>query len=376
MSHAFATALELAPQVHVACALCQSRRRVVVASAREIAAQRRYLELFHRRRVRDAGDDQALEERAEFTHDYATRVVECVGCGLLYRDPHPPAAAIREAYADDEYGAERLEALFDSQLELFRPKARALRQRLANCERPTVIEVGSFVGGFLAAMREQGAGVLGLDPGAEVSAFCAAKGLEVVRATPEDYGAVAAADCVAVWNTFDQIPRPQATLTAIRRLLRPGGLLVIRVPNGACFRGAMDWLRRGPRSVQPWLTAAMAWNNLLTFPYLHGYSAATLDRLLRRQGFVRVDFRPDVLTRLADAQTKWWAAQEEKLLKALWLAAARLDVMHAPHGAALTPWFDAYYRLSPWPSVAQGMVEDDEIRLPGTAQEPRYAAAT
>ena len=81
----------------------------------------------------------------------------------------------------------------------------------------------------------------------------------------------------------------------------------------------------------------MAWNNLLTFPYLQGYTVDSLDRLLGDAGAHCVALDPDVLTRLADAQSTAWAAAEERLSKWLWIALGRL----APRRA---PWFDAYYR--------------------------------
>ena len=83
---------------------------------------------------------------------------------------------------------------------------------------------------------------------------------------------------------------------------------------------------------------------MLGFPYLYGYSPATLDRLLARYDFERVGFCADVLVRLADAHTKTWAKWEERALKALWRVAAAADFSGEPRGAAIAPWFDAYYQ--------------------------------
>ena len=338
----------LTPRVEVACAVCRSAGHRILASAAELEAQTRYLRRFHTRRLRRGpGRGDELEERAEFTQDYATNVVACTSCGLIFRDPRPPAAAIAEAYAQDTYGPERLRALHDSQLELFQPKAKTLRRWLATRRDPVVIEIGSFVGGFLAAAREQGWQVLGIDPGEEVGAFCASLGLSVLRESVEACEFPAdAADCVAIWSTFDQLPTPHPTLAAIRKLLRPGGILAVRFPNGACFERATGWLKRWPRPLRGPLRAGMAWNNLLGFPYLYGYSAKTLDRLLARYDFERVGFYADVLVRLADAQTEAWARWEERSLKALWRVAAAADCAGGQRGAAIAPWCDAYYRLS------------------------------
>jgi SAM-dependent methyltransferase len=147
-------------------------------------------------------------------------------------------------------------------------------------------------------------------------------------------------DAVAIWNTFDQMPEPEPVLAAARRCLRPGGVLALRVPNGDCFRLLSGASRRLPRPLAGWLRAAMAWNNLLAFPYLYGYSLRTLDRLLSRHGMARVAASPDILPRLADDHTKTWAAWEERALKLLFRLAA-----FPPRRLSLAPWLDVYYRL-------------------------------
>jgi SAM-dependent methyltransferase len=338
---------ELEPEVDAACAVCGGRARRVLTSTAELAAETRWLRRFHARRLRDRPGRGALEDRASFTQDYATNVVACTACGLVFRSPRPPSAAVEEAYARDRYGTERLRALHAAQLELFRPKARLLARWLAGRPDPVVIEIGSFVGGFLAAAREQGWRVLGIDPGEEVGAFCASLGLPVRLESvetcefPRD-----AADCVAIWSTFDQLPTPHPTLAAVRKLLRPGGLLALRFPSGACYARCAGWLRRAPRPLDDALRAGLAWNNLLGFPYLFGYAAPTLDRLLGGYGFARVGFRPDVLVRLADAATKPWAHLEERALKAAWRTAVALD-------PSVAPWCDAYYALTS-PGGAEG----------------------
>jgi len=346
----------LTANVEVDCVLCGSAKFSTIASAQELEAQHAWLRRFHRKRVRraDAGlqrtggaaEDLNLEERSEFTHNYATDVVVCASCRLVFRNPRPSGRAIAAAYASDTYGSERLRTLFDSQLELFRPKAAMLERWVNGRGDRLVVEIGSFVGGFLAAAGELGWQAIGIDPGEEVASFCESKGLTVLR---EDVARCEvptnAVDCVAIWSTFDQLPSPHPTLAAVRRLLRPGGVLALRVPNGACFERAHGWTKRWPAPMAAAVRAGMAWNNLLGFPYLYGYSTATLDRLLAGYGFERVQFLPDVLTRLADDDSTRWAIWEERLLKSLWSAASVSDASEQPRGSRLAPWFDAYYRL-------------------------------
>ena len=97
---------------------------------------------------------------------------------------------------------------------------------------PEIVEVGSFVGGFLAAGRQLGWSMLGVDPGKQVTEFCRSRELPVYCGTLGDAQISSnSVDAVVIWNTFDQLPTPDTTLTAARRILRHEGLLVIRVPN-------------------------------------------------------------------------------------------------------------------------------------------------
>ena len=86
-------------------------------------------------------------------------------------------------------------------------------------------------------------------------------------------------------------------------------------------------------------TTLLALNNLLTFPYRHGFTPASLARLLAASGFRVVHLRGDVLVRTADRWTRPWAALEERALKWLWRPGARLLPAHAP-------WIEAYARVA------------------------------
>lgn len=342
------------PLVAVRCTVCGSGKQRLICPAHEVRAHLKYLQAFHRRRLRPYPDGRpartALADRAEFTQHEATDIVACRRCGLLFRSPRPSDQAVAQAYARDEYGRERLASLFEAQVELYRTQARRLRDSLGTGPNVRVVEVGSFVGGFLAAGKRYGWTMLGVDPGEEVGAFCRERGLPILTGTmdeaPIEPGSVA---CVAIWNTFDQLPDPAPTLAAARRALRSGGLVALRVPNGDCFRWSAAWARRLAEPLGGWLRAAMAWNNLLAFPYLYGYTVPTLDWLLGRHGLTRTTAQPDTLPRLADTQTRPWAAWEERALKSLCRLAARVEALRPGSRLPLAPWFDAYYRVTSSP---------------------------
>ena len=319
-----------------------------VCSSSEVENHVRFLQQFHRRRRREAAD-RDLSDRAEFTQAYITAIVACRDCGLIYRNPRPTVEAITGTYSQDRYGHEHLNSEFTLQRQWATSKVRTLASRLhvRPGMTPRVVEVGSFVGGFLAAGQAQGWNIVGVDPGQEVTEFCRERGLQVLRGTLIEAPIPAhTVDAVTIWNTFDQLPHPDSTLAAARSMLHQQGILVIRVPNGACFHRMMSWQKRLPGPFNGWLSVALAWNNLLGFPYLYGYTVRTLNELLSRYGFAPVAVYPDTLMTLANHESTLWAKWEERAVKWSYRAASHLKALWKESGYHFAPWLDIYYRVT------------------------------
>jgi hypothetical protein len=84
-------------------------------------------------------------------------------------------------------------------------------------------------------------------------------------------------EAIFIWNCFEQLEEPGDVLRRAYQLLDRHGLLVVRVPNGDFYRRMRGW--------KPALRT-LGYNNLLGFPYLHGYSPASLELLLRSYSFL------------------------------------------------------------------------------------------
>jgi SAM-dependent methyltransferase len=143
-------------------------------------------------------------------------------------------------------------------------------------------------------------------------------------------------DVVAIWNTFDQLADPRAAVNAASRLLRPGGIFAVRVPNGEFYAGVRGRFARGGRVERAAARALLAQNNLLSFPYRYGFTRQALTRLLQEQGLDVHHIHGDVLVPIADEWTRPWARLEERLIKRLLAVVARRD------GARWAPWLDVF----------------------------------
>jgi SAM-dependent methyltransferase len=335
--------LERQPRVSVGCRLCGSRRYRIVCSEREIAAQHAFLQSFYRSRW-SRQDTATATDRIKFTQDYATAVVACEECGLLYRNPRPAAQAVTDAYQTEHYDQQYLRAELQTQQAWAQSKVPFVAKYLAKSTRPRVLEIGSFVGGFLLEGLKQGWDMIGVDPGRDVAAFCRERGLPVFEGTVENARfPLGSFDAIVVWNTFDQLPDPRPLLEQAVVLLRNGGVLVIRVPNGACFAWMMRLCARLPRPLRRPLDVAMACNNLLTFPYLYGYSPDQLLRLTAPYGFRLAGCVPDEVVSAPSGHLAWWAVAEERTAKAMFRAIAALWSDSSTRRYRTSPWLDVVF---------------------------------
>ena len=323
--------IELEPEIEIACDACGEIAADQLASAAELASQAELARSFHRARLARRSR-AALEERASFTHDYATRLLVCSKCCLVYRSPRPAEDAVLAAYEGERYARERLPQMIASQRALFRPRARALAKAFGR--RARVLEVGSFVGGFLREASRAGLECTGLDPSEQLVQLCRREGLHVVPDTIEDFTArrpLPRYDAIAIWNTFDQLPNPRSALAAALRVLREDGVILLRFPHGACYQRLIA-ARRPP-------IRTLAWNNLLGFPYLHGYGLRSLDSLAASFGLVRTHVAGDALGAVADRSYARWARLEERVVKTVQRRRWRRDL-------ELAPWLEVELRFS------------------------------
>ena len=125
----------LEPLILTPCTVCEQESFELLCSASEVKAQLEYLRGFHRRRLHPNAQgvvtEETLADRSNFTQSYITNIVMCTSCGCVCRNPHPAPQAVLSAYTSDHYDLRRLAGLFDAQLQLYRRKARWLRQWLS-----------------------------------------------------------------------------------------------------------------------------------------------------------------------------------------------------------------------------------------------------
>ncbi|HET9453825.1 MAG TPA: class I SAM-dependent methyltransferase [Gemmatimonadaceae bacterium] len=309
------------------CVVCGSADGDAIATADDMRVEAELLWQYHMKRLSPRTPPERLVDRVAFSQDPPWRLVQCRGCGLVYRNPAEKRETLAATYRDAEPERDALQALHDAQRATYRAQARRLHRIMGR--RGTGLEVGSYVGAFLSAARESRWSFEGLDINPHVNAFARSLGFAVHDGDLESFRPERQFDAVAIWNTFDQLPDPANAVRVARRLIAPGGLLAIRVPNGDCYR---EWRARLGGPLSRLAVAVLAQNNLLTFPYRWGFSPASLTRLLGQEGFEIRRVVGDVLVPTADEYTRPLAVLEERLLK--------------PLTRRWQPWFEIYATAS------------------------------
>ena len=315
------------------CAVCGSAEATEVASPEDMKSEVEALWAFHSRRLRPETPSAQLMDRVAFSQHAPLRVVRCSECGLVYRNPVERAQELASSYEDESPTTERMRALHETQRASYAAQADRLTRVFGRVG--SGIEVGSYVGAFLASARDAGWRFSGVDVNACANAFTRSLGFAVHDGPIETLDPDRRADVVAIWNCLDQLADPTSAIRAARRHLAPGGMVAVRVPNGACYASMRPLLRT---RLAPLAREWLAQNNLLGFPYRYGFTPSSLARLLARQGFEVEHVEGDVLVPIADRWTRPWARVEERALKGVLRLAARVSADRAP-------WFEMYARL-------------------------------
>lgn len=205
-------------------------------------------------------------------------LLRCGECELVFRD----AASADTDFAlrawrpdDDPRVQERRSALYAEFLARHRPLP----------GRDRLLDVGCGTGEFLRRARDAGWEVLGVEI-AEASAVQARqKGLPVLTGSLARHGLPEASfSVVTFWNVLDFVPDPVAEVREAKRVLAPGGVLVLRVGNLA-FHSAVYRLQR---LLGRWPRLALPLARQYVFHQV-SFSAQTLRRTLERGGFERIE---------------------------------------------------------------------------------------
>jgi len=175
-------------------------------------------------------------QTSRFDFQYNHRVYfRCPACSLIHlvrktEEADDPVSYYRQSYYND-YACDQSERnrtyLNDRILDLIE----------TNVNKGRLLDIGCGCGFFLSRARDRGWDIRGVDP----SEQSIAKARELVGeaasvGTLQDVNTGGLFDVVTMINVLDHLMSPDKALASSGELLRPGGLLYLRFPNGLFHR--------------------------------------------------------------------------------------------------------------------------------------------
>lgn len=229
-------------------------------------------------------------------HEINLKIVQCRQCDFMYTSPRF-ASPVRntEVPADDDdepivLPPKHREALLDvrkadryanyvdevTRLRKIRPDGRLL-------------DIGTNLGFFLKIAQDEGLwSCEGIDPNKKRARLASEHfGLTVHPGyLPDAHFPDETFDVVVMIDVFEHVPEPVAHLQDCHRILKPGGLLYIKVPNGSYTR----FKHRLVNNLRLSSVVGSVPDTWDSFQHLNHFTAATLKGMLRSTGFSVAQF--------------------------------------------------------------------------------------
>lgn len=201
-------------------------------------------------------------------------ILECPTCRLGVTLPQLSDAELGKYYSSTyyegfmEWNEQERQALLPRLRERWREWRTSLRPGRppfgsVSARKPgRVLDVGCGDGRLLGQFADQGWEAVGLDPSATAVAAVRSRGVEAHQGTLDDAPwPDGSFDAVLFQHSLEHIPGPVHALEGAARLLAPGGVLAVAVPNWGCWQKRL-WRDRWfhldvPRHQQHFSTLAL-----------------------------------------------------------------------------------------------------------------------
>lgn len=162
--------------------------------------------------------------------------VRCRVCGLVYANPRPSDAALkdyyREFYLDGGEGKRLLDGAWTF-ISLNYERVELIED-LRGGRTGAILDVGSSLGLFLAVARDRGWHSTGLEISPPAADYARRTfGIPVIEASFEDHAfpETTRFDVVTLWEVIEHLTDPLAALKKAYRVLHDDGLIVLGTPN-------------------------------------------------------------------------------------------------------------------------------------------------
>lgn len=177
-----------------------------------------------------------LDLKDYFLSQEEFKIIECPYCGLRFTVPRPDPILIGKYYQSDEYYSHQqnkkglIPRIYEF-VKSFNIKHKA-SLAIKGLPQGRLLDIGCGVGDFLAYVQKQGWEVQGIEPSFDAKKIAESR-LGFLPKAPSEYASFSdhSFDVITMWHVLEHVDDLHFQTSEIIRLLKPGGRLVIALPN-------------------------------------------------------------------------------------------------------------------------------------------------
>ena len=214
-------------------------------------------------------------------HSSTRPYCRCQQCALVFHSPRPRSHAIEQEY---QHGYDAI--FLKSAIDPYRaPVFRSVLEHLSGYKTPPgqLLDIGCGAGEFAVLCRNIGWTCSGVELSQQAAEVAVRQGITMLPySSLEDSGGFVddarQFDVITLINVLDHVCDPMSVLRGVHQMLKPGGLVVIRVPNAnfhLSVRGVLKFLKAQHQQAF----------------HLYIYSPSTLENLLNSIGLKTLSVR-------------------------------------------------------------------------------------
>lgn len=169
-------------------------------------------------------------------------IFKCYYCGFIFTQDSPDETVIAQFYESDEYISHSDTAkgfsnkIYRIARSLMLKRKKNLINRTTGLRKGIILDIGSGTGYFAGTMKKSGWIAKGIEINEKARTISISHfGLEVY--SPDQISAFDkdSFDCITLWHVLEHFHDPFSYISEIRRLLKPGAVCIIALPNSGSF---------------------------------------------------------------------------------------------------------------------------------------------
>jgi 2-polyprenyl-3-methyl-5-hydroxy-6-metoxy-1,4-benzoquinol methylase len=166
------------------------------------------------------------------------QIAQCADCGFQFTQDSPDEKEINRYYESEEYVSHSntskgfVNSLYQIARSFMLHRKLAIVQKASGLKTGHLLDIGSGTGHFADIMNRSGWKVKGIEINDKAREFSQSQ-FELDVISPDQIASVGSEsfDCITLWHVLEHFHNPYKYAADIHRILKPGGVCLIALPN-------------------------------------------------------------------------------------------------------------------------------------------------